>query len=205
MNDLWASSFCLIYSLFSLQQLLHAYWLLYILSNHYPRKGIIIQRAPFYVERENFPKKSGLVWFCLSQVGKFRFFLFAIKMFLYLVKLQSETFARAFLGFLMISAKTFLFLVKLYSEMFTKPLTQIVYRFFYIAFTRTISLLGVCSGPEKDQVLMFLGETILLGPLPSNSSCELHILGHNGHPSGMYCTQIGILQYSYQICLCRFL
>ena len=118
------------------------------------------------LSRRTVPEKSGLVLFYLSQVGKSRFLTFATKTFLFLVELQSETF------------------VKLLTEIFS----------FCIAFNRTISSLGVYGGPEKDQVFKFLGETILLGPLPSDSSCELHIFGHDGHPSGMYCTQIGILQ-----------
>ncbi len=44
-----------------------------------------------------------------------------------------------------------------------------------------------------------------LCPLPADATSQLDVLGHDRHPLGMDCTQIGVLKEPHQVCLWCFL
>ena len=38
-------------------------------------------------------------------------------------------------------------------------------------------------------------------PLAADPPGQLDVLGHDGHPLGMDCTQVGVLEEAHQVCL----
>ena len=57
-----------------------------------------------------------------------------------------------------------------------------------LALSRVYFTLGGFGGPEKDQILRFVGEVVSLGSLSSHSLRQLHVLRHNSHSFSVYST-----------------
>ena len=106
----------------------------------------------------------GLLQPTAFKAGKFGFFLFASEMFVFPVKLYSETFTRTL-------------------QRFLQPFNQLNVIFLYIfkmgttfiALSRVYFTLGGIDGPEKDQILKLVDELVsfqALSPLICRANCR---------------------------------